>query len=183
MVKFLTYQCLLIQLVHSLLHVAATFVKPLRGLRDLVFTTLAYPVGSIVVYSFWAVWIGFGRELIFPVAISEFIPDWFNHAIHTVIAPANLLTLLLVPHKFYRRGLLLTLLYVAAYTAQLHYIKFKSGFFVYKYLEELNDVERLVYFAGTGVLTVILYKSGQLLASCAHAESLKPSDTKKAKRS
>lgn len=166
--KFLTYQCLLIQLLSALLHVGAHFVRSLRGPRDLVFTALAYPVGSLVVYTFWAVWHLMGRELIFPVALSQFYPDWLNHATHTIVAPLNLLLCVLVHHKYTRNGVLLTIAYSGAYTIFLHVIKYQTGMFVYKYLEGMSEPERMMYFAGTGAFAYALYKSGQMLTNAMH---------------
>lgn len=180
--KFLTYQCLLIQLLNSFLHVGAHFISFLRGPRDLVFSALAYPVGSLVVYTFWAVWHLMGRELIFPVAASEFYPDWLNHATHTLIAPLNLLLLYSMRHKFSNFSLTLCLAYFASYTAFLHYIKFHAGVFVYKYLDAMNDTERLIYFAGTGVFAFIMFKTGQYLNSLIHDTASQRPALKKSKQ-
>lgn len=165
---FLTYQCLLIQVLNALLHVVAHFVKPLRGLRDLVFSALAYPIGSLVVYTFWAVWFLVGRDKIFPKALDSFYPLWLNHTTHTIIVPINLLLAFAISHKYVRNGFLLTLAHSFGYTIFLHVVKAQSGMFVYGYLDELGDIERLIYFAITGLFTYAMYKSGQLATHVMH---------------
>lgn len=181
--KFLTFQCLLIQLLNAILHVGAHFMSFLKKPRDFVFTSLAYPIGSIVVYSFWVVWHLLGRELIFPAALEEFYPSWLNHVTHTIIAPLNILMAILICHKYTTS--LWTVLYLVFYTILLHYIKFKTGMFVYRYLEEMDEVARIVYFAGSGVLAYLIYKSGQLLTNVVHgkaAQSQKSPPKQKAKQ-
>lgn len=171
--KFLTYQCLLIQILSTILHILAHFIKPLRPLRDLIFTTLAYPVGSIVVYTFWAVWFALGRELILPAKMDQFYPPWLNHSTHTIIAPINIIMSLLINHKYIKFGLLITLVYSGLYTAFLHLIKAQTGLFVYGYLNEFNETQRMVYFALTGVFAYMMYKSGHLLTCTFHGAAEK----------
>lgn len=166
--KFLTYQCLLIQILSSALHVLAHFVRPLRRWRDLVFSTLAYPVGSLVVFTFWGVWIFLGRELILPEKLDKVYPLWLNHTTHTIIVPINIVLAILVNHKYISNGFLMTLIYTGLYAVFLHVIKAQTGLFVYPYLNELNDIERLVYFAFTGVFAYLMYKKGQFLTFGAH---------------
>lgn len=169
--KFLTYQNLLIQLLNATLHVGAFFSRSLAKPRDFVFSTLAYPVGSVVVYTFWAVWYLMGRELIFPVALSQYYPDWLNHATHTVVAPLNIVLAIMVNHKYSGAGVLMTLAYFASYVIFLNYIKITTGHSVYKYLDTMNDVERLIYYMATGLFVFIVYKTGQFLTSFIHFKS------------
>lgn len=147
----------------------AHFISPLRKPRDLVFTCLAYPIGSVVVYSFWGVWHTMGRELIFPAALSQYYPDWLNHATHTLIVPFNIILSIIMYHKYSRNGVLLTLAHSGLYAGFLYYFKNKTGYFVYKYLDTMGEAERLVYFAATGVFAYVMYKSGQFLTSLFHS--------------
>lgn len=166
--KYLTFQCLLIQLLNAILHVLGHFSSSLRKPRDLVFTTLAYPVGSIVVYSFWAVWFLMGREVIFPIVLSQYFADWMNHVMHTIIAPINIMSAVLVNHKYTRNGFMITLVFFITYLSLLFYIRNYAGQFVYKYLDTLADGELVVYFAFTALMAYMLYKSGQLITSLFH---------------
>jgi hypothetical protein len=161
--KFLTVQCLIIQTVSSLLHVLAHFVKSLEGARDLVFTTLAQPIGSVVVYTFWLVWFGMGRELMFPAKLDEFYPFWLNQTNHTMFVPINILLAVTVSHQYTKKGALVTLIYLLSYTIFLHVFKAQTGQFVYFYLNEMSDAQRLFYFACTAVFAYLMYKSGEFL--------------------
>lgn len=168
--KFLTYQCLLIQLVNAILHIGAFFVSALQKPRDLWFTCLAYPIGSLVVYTFWAVWHLLGREFIFPKELSDFYHDWLNHATHTIIVPINILLVIFVGHKYSRYGGSILLIYWAAYVGLLHYVKREAGAFPYGYLNNMNDMERIIYFCSTAIFTFLLYESGQLLVNLIHSK-------------
>lgn len=180
--KFLTYQCLLIQLLNSILHVGAHFIKSLRAPRDLIFGAAAYPIGSIVVYTFWAVWHLMGREFIFPVAMDPYYPVWLNHVTHTIIAPLNIIMALLVQHKYSKFGAILNVCYVAFYVSLLYYIKSETGVFVYKYLDTMNDVERFIYFSITTFSAYLMYKSGQYLSYLAHRQPSQRPSIKKSKQ-
>ena len=166
--KFLTYQCLLIQTFSTALHVLAHFIKPLRRFRDLFFTALAFPIGSIVVYTFWIIWFMLGREQIFPAKLDPFYPPWLNHITHTIIAPINIFSAILMYHKYTRRAFIITITYLGLYVVLLHVIKAQTGLFVYGYLNSFDNTQRMIYFAGTGVFTYVSYKSGQLLTSLVH---------------
>lgn len=180
--KFLTYQCLLIQLLNALLHVGAHFVDSLRKPRDFVFGVLAYPTASIVCYTFWAVWHLVGREYIMPAEMDQFYPPLLNHSTHSIIAPVNIIYLLLVNHKYFKSGTFFNLLYYASYVTLLLYIKNESGLFVYKYLETMNNIERVVYFSCTGLMGYLMYKSGQLLTSVVHKQASQRPPLKKTKQ-
>lgn len=180
--KYLTYHCLLIQFISAILHIAANFSRPLQKVRDIWFLGLAYPVGSIVVYTFWAVWHIMGRELIFPIAITQYHPDWLNHVTHTLIAPLNLIMLVLINHKGGRVVNYVNLLYMALYTSFLYLFKSQTGNFIYKYLETMGDVERLLYFAGTGVFSQLMCKTGDLLTNLVHGRATQRPVIKKQKQ-
>ena len=165
------------------LHVLAHFVRPLRGLRDLVFTSLAVPMGGIVCYSFWGVWFLLGRELIFPREMDAIFPNWLNHTVHTSIVPINLLLACMVHHKYYKNASLITLTYMLAYCAWLYYIKFQTGFFVYPYMDTFDEVTRLIYIGATAVFSYLLYKFGQWFTYAIHgkhvSEGARSSSTKR----
>lgn len=166
--KFLTYQCLLIQVLNAFLHVAACFSRAFVKPRDYIFSTLAYPVGSVVVYTFWAVWHLMGRELIFPVALSQYYPDWLNHTTHTIIVPLNMILAIVVNHKYSKGAASLTLLYFGCYVLFLNYIKAKTGYSVYMYLDAMDSVQLIIYYLGTGLFAYIMYKTGQYITNYVH---------------
>lgn len=167
--KFLTFHCLCWQSLNAVLHLSAHYIKPVRPVRDIVFTTLASPLGYIVVLTFWGVWHLLGRELIFPEAISKFYPDWLNHTTHTLPIPVNLLFQLLCNHKFTKNCSIITLGYMLSYTVFLYHIKGITGNFVYRYMDTMSDIEAYIYFAGSGLFAYLCYKIGHYLNGYLHA--------------
>uniref|UniRef100_A0A3B1IV99 Androgen dependent TFPI regulating protein 1 n=1 Tax=Astyanax mexicanus TaxID=7994 RepID=A0A3B1IV99_ASTMX len=66
--------------------------------RDGFFTVLAFPVGTFVFISFWALYT-IDRELVYPKYLDELIPIWLNHAMHTVILPLVLIQMYIQHHR------------------------------------------------------------------------------------
>lgn len=168
--RFLTYNCLVMQFVAYSLCLTAHFVPKLRRPRDFFFTTFAFPIGMLVVSSFWTIWFVAGREYIFPIALEPYYPPWLNHVTHTIIAPINLAELLLVRHHYTsdRRSLTPLVGYVLSYTSFLLYIRFQTGRFVYPFLNKMDAVPVGAFMTGMAVFTIIFYKSGKLLHDCMH---------------
>lgn len=171
--KYLTYQSLLIQLANAILHVGSSLSDSLVKPRDTLFTTLAFPVGNICVLTFWAVWMMVGRESIFPEEYDQYYPMWLNHATHTILLPSNLLFALVVNHQYIDKGVSITLGYISSYVSFLNILKFKTGFFVYKYLDTMNYVELSIYFSASAILVYIMYYIGQFLTRLVHPSSKK----------
>lgn len=146
------------------------FVPKLRKPRDFFFTTFAFPVGMLVVCSFWSIWYVAGREYIMPIAIEEFYPPWLNHVTHTIIAPINLIELLLVKHNYSsdRKSIIPLVAYISSYTSYLLYIRFMTGRFVYPFMNNMEPIPLGAFIAGMGVFCVIVYKSGKILHDFVH---------------
>lgn len=168
--RFLTYNCLIMQFVAYSLCLTSHFVPKLRKPRDFFFTTFAFPVGMLVVSSFWAIWFIAGREYIFPAALEAYYPPWLNHVTHTIIAPINLAELLLVRKQYStdRRAVTALAGYTLSYTTFLLYIRFQTGRFVYPFLNKMDAVPVGAFISGMVVFVIIVYKSGQLLHDFVH---------------
>ncbi|KAK2506842.1 hypothetical protein MC885_016112 [Smutsia gigantea] len=54
-------------------------IKFVTAFRDLLFTTLAFPMSTFVLLSFWALFL-YDRELVFPEALDDAFPKWYLHA-------------------------------------------------------------------------------------------------------
>lgn len=180
--KYLTYQCLLIQTLSSALHIVAHFVKPLRWLRDFVFTSIAVPIGALVVISFWAVSLLVDPEGIMPAAARKLYPDWLNHTTHTLCLPVNLLLLFLIGHRYSRLGTATIFAYASLYCATVVYFKRQSGESVYAFLDYMNEFQRGVYLASTTLSAVVMYKCGQLLNNLFHPRPFDLSDSRRGKK-
>lgn len=158
------------QFVAYSLCVTSHYVPRLRKTKDFFFTTFAFPIGMLVVGSFWAIWFVAGREYIFPIALEPYYPPWLNHVTHTIIAPINLTELLLVKHKYSkdRRAIVPLVGYILSYTSYLLFIRYQTGRFVYPFLNKMDAVPVGAFITGMAVFTVIFYKSGKLVHDFAH---------------
>lgn len=146
------------------------FVPRLRKSRDYFFTTFAFPVGMLVVTSFWCIWYIAGRDYILPLSLEAYYPNWLNHVTHTIIAPINLTELILVKHQYSsdKRSLIPLVGYISSYASFLLYIRFKTGRFVYPFLNKMDSIPVGAFMIGMGVFCVIVYKSGKLLSNFVH---------------
>lgn len=161
------------QFVSSLLHLVAFASPKTRFIRDIVFTCFAYPIGSVVVYSFWAVWWTQGREMIFPKWIESVFPDWLNHTTHTIVVPVNIAQSYLTIHKHIRKGSVSTFCYLAVYCFLLIYIRCKFGLFVYPYMNHIGLISISVYFGSVLFCAIALYESGYFLTGVFHMRKLR----------
>uniref|UniRef100_A0A6G1SNJ0 Androgen-dependent TFPI-regulating protein n=1 Tax=Aceria tosichella TaxID=561515 RepID=A0A6G1SNJ0_9ACAR len=168
--KFLTVQCLLIQLVNALLHVLAYNMPELKDARDLVFTTLAIPVGFKVAFTFWLVYFGMGREYIFPEKLDEFYPFWLNQIDHTSFVFINLALAILIRHKYTENGVAIPIVYLLGYTGFLFAWRERTGKFIYPYLDEMSTLQFLTYLAGSAAFVVLTYYLGAQINEYFHGE-------------
>ncbi|KAF7465200.1 Hypothetical predicted protein [Marmota monax] len=54
-------------------------IRFITAFRDLLFTTLAFPVSTFVFLVFWTIFL-YDRELVHPKILDEIFPIWMNHA-------------------------------------------------------------------------------------------------------
>ncbi|KAM7322861.1 hypothetical protein ACRRTK_018366 [Alexandromys fortis] len=54
-------------------------IKFITSFRDLLFTTLAFPVSTFVFLVFWGLFC-YDRSLVYPKDLDDFFPAWVNHA-------------------------------------------------------------------------------------------------------
>ncbi|KAI4552661.1 hypothetical protein MJT46_017312 [Ovis ammon polii x Ovis aries] len=54
-------------------------IKFVTAFRDLLFTTLAFPLSTFVFLAFWIIFL-YDRELIYPKVLDTVFPVWLNHA-------------------------------------------------------------------------------------------------------
>lgn len=168
--RFLTYNCLIMQFVAYSLCVTSHFVPKLKKPRDFFFTTFAFPVGMLVVTSFWSIWFIAGREYIFPAALELYYPPWLNHITHTIIAPINLLELVMNKKQYSsdRRSMTALAGYTLSYTSFLLYIRWQTGRFVYPFLNHMDAFSVGAFITGMVVFGVVSFKSGKLLHDFVH---------------
>ncbi|MGH0177786.1 UNVERIFIED_CONTAM: hypothetical protein FKN15_075980 [Acipenser sinensis] len=136
----------------------------LTDLRDTILAVLAFPVGSFVVLSFWLLY-AYDRELVYPIFLDDIIPQWLNHAMHTVILPLHLVELYIIPHRFpsWKKGILGLTLFSGLYMAWVFWIHHVSGVWVYPILGFLNPLGRGIFLAAASLTMVPLYFLGEKL--------------------
>lgn len=171
--KFLTYHSLILQFVSACLHIVAPWYSKLKSFRDLIFTSLAYPVGSIVEYSFWVVWWTQGRNLIYPKSLEPYYPVWLNHTTHTIIIPISVAQAYLTLHFHKTRGYLLTFSYTLLYYAYVLYIRSRTGIFVYPFLNEMGTTSIILYSASILFCTAAVYETGFFMTRLFHMKKFR----------
>ncbi|KAF3815328.1 hypothetical protein GH733_016710 [Mirounga leonina] len=65
-------------------------IKFMTAFRDLLFTTLAFPISTFVFLSFWILFL-YDRELVYPKALDGIFPVWLNHAMDIRYQPKYVL--------------------------------------------------------------------------------------------
>lgn len=100
-----------------------------------------------------------------PHFFPHFSYRWMNHIIHTNVMVFIVLEMFTSFRQYPTRSIGLTslALFSISYTAFLHVIKQKSGFWVYGFLKDLNRTKRYVFFLVTILFTLSLYFAGELL--------------------
>merc|ERR1719245_2697105 len=161
--KYLTFLNMVLQLVFFIIAFLANFIKSLRGIRDIVFASAAFPIGMFVGIIFWSIW-AVDRELIFPKILDDYFPAILNHCMHTTVIPLQLGQLCLVKHNFpsRSRGFTITGILCLAYMFWINYIYYMAGFWVYPVIKVLSAGQRICFFAFCGFLGGVLFLAGDV---------------------
>lgn len=125
--KFLTFHSLVFQMISCVLHLLALKSPKYTMLRDIIFTSFAFPLGNLVVFTFWGVWWTQGRDMIYPVALEKYYPIWLNHVTHTIILPISIAQTYSTYHRYLRKGSFLSCCYILGYCMFTIYMRYISG--------------------------------------------------------
>ncbi|XP_071854393.1 androgen-induced gene 1 protein-like isoform X5 [Apostichopus japonicus] len=187
--KFLTFWGLILQLVYFFWSCITDMVsasaphssagRATVAFRDWFLAAIVFPIGSLVVITFWAIY-GMNRELIFPAALDEFFPAWLNHALHTFVLPLLLIDMLLVKHKYPSRisGILGAVGFALCYLVWILYLGFAKDIWVYPFLKVLEGPYFILFFAVMTVVLIIFYIIGEKLSSVLGGSEKKVSTAK-----
>ncbi|XP_011845050.1 PREDICTED: androgen-dependent TFPI-regulating protein isoform X1 [Mandrillus leucophaeus] len=139
-------------------------IKFLTAFRDLLFTTLAFPVSTFVFLAFWILFL-YNRDLIYPKVLDTVIPAWLNHAMHTFIFPITLVEVILRPHSYPSKKTGLTLLAAAniTYTIRILWLYFETGTWVYPMFAKLSLVGLAAFFSLGHIFIASIYLLGEKL--------------------
>ncbi|XP_027695412.1 androgen-dependent TFPI-regulating protein isoform X3 [Vombatus ursinus] len=137
-------------------------IKWITASRDLLFTTLAFPVSAFVFMSFWTIFL-YDQELIYPKSLDAIFPKWLNHAMHTAVLPFSLIEAILNPHRYPSKKKGLTLLGCAAiayicWVLRIYYVTKK---WVYPIFAQLSPEGLAAFFSVSYVLLACIYLLGE----------------------
>ncbi|XP_050309181.1 androgen-dependent TFPI-regulating protein-like [Anthonomus grandis grandis] len=134
----------------------------IRKVKDIVFSSLAFPLSMFVGLSFWGLYL-IDRELIFPTILDKYFPSWLNHLMHTNIMIFSLLEMLVSYRKYPSRkiGLTITVSFMLVYLGWIHYINSRTNKWVYPILNVLPLPARICFFILNFVVIVFCYILGE----------------------
>lgn len=168
--KFLTFLNLIIQLLYFIIAPLGDVVTLLSGrrdnwlvkLRDLLFSSLAFPLGVFVAATFWGIYL-MDRELIFPRALDKIFPSWLNHILHTWCAILIILEAAFIKHKYpkNRVGLGVLAVFTAIYLSWISWIAYAADFWVYPFLRLMPNSGKVAFFTLASCLSAFLYLLGK----------------------
>lgn len=155
-------------------------IKFVTAFRDLLFTTLAFPISTFIFLSFWTIFL-YNRELVYPRSADAIFPVWLNHAMHTSIVPLSLLEIVLRPHHYPSRKAGLTLLAAGslAYISRVLWIYSETGKWVYPVFAKLSPVGLAVFFSLSFVLSAGIYLFGEKLNHWKWGDMMQPRKKRK----
>ncbi|XP_021552725.1 androgen-dependent TFPI-regulating protein [Neomonachus schauinslandi] len=155
-------------------------IKFMTAFRDLLFTTLAFPISTFVFLSFWILFL-YDRELVYPKALDGIFPVWLNHAMHTSILPFTLAEVILRPHCYPQRKKGLTLLALAslAYISRVLWIYSETGTWVYPVFAKLSPVGLTAFFSLSYIFSAGIYLLGEKLNHWKWGDTMQPRKKRK----
>ncbi|XP_028667660.2 androgen dependent TFPI regulating protein 1 [Erpetoichthys calabaricus] len=175
--KYLTFINLILQTVYFGICILADVTQlwssvfrhkeSLVKVRDNIFALLAFPVGAFVVLSFWSIY-AFDRELVYPIYLDSIIPQWLNHAMHTVILPLLLIELFTTHHRYpsRKKGILGLICFCCVYLIWIFWVRYASGIWVYPILSHLSPVGLVLFLVVAALGLAPLYLLGEYLNTC-----------------
>lgn len=137
----------------------------LQRTRDLLFATLAFPIGIFVGAMFWGLY-HIDRDLIFPARYDKYIPAFENHVLHTTVLVLQLLELCVTYHVYPRRrsaGMTTTAVFCFVYLSWICYIAYAGGFWVYPVFKVLTPPMRIAFMAVCAGFGALFYLGGERL--------------------
>lgn len=168
--KFLTFLNLIIQLLYFIVAPLGDLLTLLSGrrdnwlvkLRDLLFSSLAFPLGLFVATTFWGIY-AMDRELIFPRALDKIFPRWLNHILHTWCAVLIILEAALIKHKYPKNhvGLGVLAAFTVVYLSWILWIAYAADFWVYPFLRIMPNSGKAAFFTVAACISAFLYFLGK----------------------
>ncbi|KAL2791345.1 androgen-dependent TFPI-regulating protein isoform 2 [Daubentonia madagascariensis] len=155
-------------------------IKFLTAFRDLLFTTLAFPVSAFVFLAFWTLFL-YNRELVYPKVLDGIFPVWLNHAMHTSILPLSLAEVILRPHHYPSKKTGLSLLAAGslAYISRVLWIYSETGTWVYPVFAKFSPLGLAAFFILSHIFSASLYLLGEKLNHWKWGDMMQPQKKRK----
>ncbi|XP_042134327.1 androgen-dependent TFPI-regulating protein [Peromyscus maniculatus bairdii] len=150
-------------------------IKFITSFRDLLFTTLAFPISTFVFLVFWTLF-HYDRSLVYPEGLDDFFPAWVNHAMHTSILPFSLVEAILRPHHYPSKKLGLALLGTCniAYIIRILWRYSQTGNWVYPVFAYLSPLGIIIFFSAAYILNAGIYLLGEKINHWKWGATVKP---------
>nr|XP_020008396.1 androgen-dependent TFPI-regulating protein [Castor canadensis] len=150
-------------------------IKFVTAFRDLLFSTLAFPLSMFVFLAFWSLFL-YDRDLVFPKDLDNIFPVWLNHAMHTSILPFMLGEVILRPHRYPQKktGLILLAAGALAYITRILWVYSESGQWIYPVFATLSPLGMAVFFSLSYILVANMYLLGQKLNHWKWGDTMQP---------
>ncbi|KAK9885392.1 hypothetical protein WA026_010888 [Henosepilachna vigintioctopunctata] len=155
----------------------------IRRIKDLLFTSLAFPLSMFVGLTFWALFT-IDRELVFPKVLDKYFPVWLNHIMHTNIMIFVILEMIISYRTYPSRktGVSILSIFMLTYLIWIHVIYHYTGIWVYPVLTVLNAPMRLVFFVVLLFLILLMYLLGEKMNKIFWSNQIKAIETNKKKK-
>ncbi|XP_039713475.1 androgen-dependent TFPI-regulating protein [Pteropus medius] len=165
--KYLTFLNLLLQTIFYGVACLEDVLKRIKGkkdikfitaFRDLLFTTLAFPVSTVVFLLFWIFFL-YDREVVYPKYLDDIFPVWLNHAMHTCVLPSSLIEVIFRPYCYplKKKGLSILTVAFLAYISRILWIYSQTGTWVYPVFAKFSPVGIAVFFSLSYIFTTGIY--------------------------
>ncbi|VVC45195.1 FAR-17a/AIG1-like protein [Cinara cedri] len=136
-----------------------TWIKPRlqknKKIRDFVYFSIIFPITIDVCVMFWVICV-VNKPLLFPNEMKNWVPDWYNHAVHTNPIVLTLFEMVTTDHRLPKMIESTAGLFAlsGSYVACLLYNKFTTGRWVYLIIGEIVSSlpELVLYFAVTAFI-------------------------------
>ena len=144
-------------------------------LRNLLFNSLALPLGLFISTGFWTLY-AWDKDLVYRDGMELLTPPWKNHLLHTFPIVINLLDNFLVDHRRReeRHGLKLLWSVIICYTSYALFLCYFLDDWVYPYLRHLSHLMRIGFIMIHLLLTTLYYYIGAILYDVAWPTQAKP---------
>ncbi|XP_050423558.1 androgen-dependent TFPI-regulating protein-like [Adelges cooleyi] len=131
-----------------------------KQIRDFVFLSFVFPVCIYVCLLFWAI-CAVNKPLLFPDSMNQWIPDWYNHAVHTNPVVLTLYDIVTTKHSIPKMTKSVAGLFAlsGSYVTCLLYVKFTTGRWIYLIIGEIavSMLEVITYFLVTAFIMPFVY--------------------------